>query len=266
MPTAGLDLPAIGERVSNTYSEMTDHISDLGQRLISHSLADDARLFRAKSTQGAKLVKTTARRAYLRFHNRSTERVMTRRGTKFRNLLEEAMSNDVDVEREVEPAGDAPPGEGEAANFDEVPSSDANTTQSDRSSSISEESTVSNHCSVESRSGDDRRPYRPKGGKSRDHPKPRKLSRGERALDLAFAIEVKFGQMPPTEACRATARRWASEHALVVKTVRNCDKAWLINRAVVAYFTVSDTDMIAHKAIFSKKNVKRAKVLGLGPQ
>jgi hypothetical protein len=103
----------------------------------------------------------------------------------------------------------------------------------------------------------------PPKAKNRDKSRPKNL-RGERAIDLAWAMRVKFGQREYSEAQRQTVYRWASEHKLVTDpSLRNVDKVKVLRQAVVAYFTVSDNDLVDEFAIFSKRNKKRTKQLNL---
>lgn len=95
-------------------------------------------------------------------------------------------------------------------------------------------------------------------------PGPMRYTRGERAHELAAAIEVQFGKLSHSAANREVARRFASRHELVRNcSVRNTHQARLIARAIAIYFIVSEDDLVNVYTLDNSKQRKRIKQLGL---
>lgn len=97
-------------------------------------------------------------------------------------------------------------------------------------------------------------------------PKP-VFSRGGRAKELAYAVELHFGKLPYDKANYETARRFASRHDLVSKSsVRYAHRAALVKRAMQLYFVATENDLVDHFILDNAKNAKRTKQLGLSMQ
>jgi hypothetical protein len=95
--------------------------------------------------------------------------------------------------------------------------------------------------------------------------RPRFLSRGARAVELAHAAELKFGVQDMSGANEETVRRWMSRHELVDNySVRNSDKAALVRRAITRYFTATESDLRDEFIIHNTLNRKRWWQVGLG--